>query len=225
MCGRFTNRHSWTEVHAIYGVSAVSQPPSNFLPRYNIAPTDAVPIVRRKDGKRDISFLKWGLVPSTAKNTADAAKLINARAETVAEKPPFRSSFLHRRCLVVADGFYEWKKITAKEKQPYFVTLKDNVPFAFAGIYDWWFPREGPRLETFAINTCPANALVAPLHDRMPVILTPERWPVWLGEELHSPDKVKALLQPFAPERMECWPVGSRVGDVANDDPSLLAPE
>ena len=108
MSGRFTNRYSWSELHALYGLTDSSPPPSNFRPRYNIAPTDAVPVVRRRDGKREALLLKWGMVPFNAKNTADAAKLINARAETVAEKPPFRSPFLHRRCLVVADGFYEW---------------------------------------------------------------------------------------------------------------------
>ena len=116
MCGRFTNRYSWSELHALYGLTDAEPPASNFRPRYNIAPTDAVPVVRRKDGKRSITPLKWGLVPLSAKNTADAAKLINARAETVADKPPFRSAFLHRRCLVPADGFFEWKKITAKQK-------------------------------------------------------------------------------------------------------------
>lgn len=222
MCGRFTNRYSWSELHALYGLTDSSPPPSNFRPRYNIAPTDAVPVVRRKDSKREAVLLKWGMVPFTAKNTADAAKLINARAETIAEKPPFRSPFLHRRCLVVADGFYEWKKISAKEKQPWFITTIDRAPFAFAGVYEGWIPREGPRLETFAIITCAPNSLIAPLHDRMPVMLAPESWPMWLGEQLVSPDRLKTLLKPFDPERMECWPIGKRVGNVANDDAGLI---
>ncbi len=225
MCGRYTNRYSWSELHRLYAVTGVAPPPSNFRPRYNIAPTDTVPVVRRRAGNRAVDFLKWGLVPLTAKNAADAAKLINARAETVPDRAPFRSAFLHRRCLVPADGFYEWKKITPKQKQPYFVTMRDNAPFAFAGIYEYWIPREGPRLETFAIITCPANSVVATLHDRMPVILTPESWPAWLGEQLISPERLKALLKPFPPERMECWPVGPRVGNVANDDPGLIERE
>ncbi len=225
MCGRFTNRYSWSELSRLYSLAGSAPPPSNFRPRYNIAPTDTVPVIRRRAGGRAADFLKWGLVPLSAKNTADAAKLINARAETVADKPLFRSAFLHRRCLVAADGFYEWKKVSAKQKAPYFITLRDNAPFAFAGIYEYWIPREGPRLETFAILTCAPNSLIAPLHDRMPVILPPETWPAWLGEQLVSPDRLKMLLKPFPPEHMDAWPVGPRVGNVANDDEGLIARE
>src|ERR1700756_3571984 len=122
MCGRFTNQYSWAELHALYSLSDQSFPQSNLRPRFNVAPTDEMPVVRIKDGRRELSLFKWGLVPSSSKDTKDAAKLINARAETVAEKPAFRSAFRHRRCLVPANGFYEWKKITPKEKQPYFIT-------------------------------------------------------------------------------------------------------
>ena len=222
MCGRFTNQYSWAELHTLYGLSEASFPPSNFRPRYNIAPTDTVPVVRLKDGKREAALLKWGFVPSSSKDTRDAAKLINARAETVADKPLYRSAFRHRRCLVPADGFYEWKKLSPKEKQAYFITLRDKAPFAFAGLYESWIPREGPRWETFTIITCPPNPLVGTLHDRMPVILAPESWRQWLGEELISPDKLKTLLKPFDAGRMECWPVGKRVGNVANDDAKLI---
>jgi putative SOS response-associated peptidase YedK len=221
MCGRFTNQYTWRELHALYALSDFSFPQSNFEPHYNIAPTQETPVVRIKEGRRELAFLKWGLVPSFSKDTKEAAKLINARAETVSDKPTFRSAFRHRRCLVVADGFYEWKKLGPKEKQPYFITLKDKAPFSFAGLYEWWIPREGSRLETFTIITCKPNPLVADLHDRMPVILGPESWPAWLGEQLLSPDKLKDMLKPFPAERMECWPVGKRVGNVANDDASL----
>jgi len=222
MCGRFTSQYSWAELRALYGLSDISFPATNFPPRYNIAPTQDVPVVRLNDGKREAALLKWGLVPSSAKDTRDAAKLINARSETVAEKPAFRSAFRHRRCLVPADGFYEWQKISPKEKQPWFITLKDKAPFAFAGIYEWWIPREGPRIETFAILTCAPNALCAPVHDRMPVILTPESFRVWLGEELVSPDKLKTLLKPFDAAKMTAWRVGRAVGNVANDEPGLI---
>src|SRR5262249_55482296 len=144
MCGRFTNQYSWQELHGLYALSVDTPPPSNLRPRYNFAPTDPGPVIRLKEGRREISILKWGLVPSTAKDASGAARLINARSETAADKAPFRSAFRHRRCLVVADGFYEWKKITPKEKQPYFITLKDKEPFAFAGLYEFWIPREGP---------------------------------------------------------------------------------
>jgi len=222
MCGRFTNQYSWAELHALYGLSEASFPPSNFRPRYNVAPTDDLPVIRLKDGKREASILKWGLVPSSSKDAKDGAKLINARCETVADKPLYRSAFRHRRCLVPADGFYEWKKLTPKEKQPYFITLKDKAPFAFAGLYEGWIPREGPRLETFTIITCPPNSLVASLHDRMPVILAPDAWPAWIGEQLVSPDKLKTFLKPFDAAKMECWPVDKRVGNVANDDVKLI---
>jgi putative SOS response-associated peptidase YedK len=224
MCGRFTNQYSWEELHALYGLSDVSLPQSNFRPRYNLPPTDPAPIVRIKEGKRELAMLKWGLVPSSSKDASGAAKLINARAETVADKPAFRSAFRHRRCLVPADGFFEWKKLTPKEKQPYFITLKNKEPFAFAGLYEWWIPREGPRLETFTIITCAPNKLTAALHDRMPVILGRESWSAWLGEQLLSPSKLQDMLKPFPADRMECWPVDKRVGNVANDEPDLVKP-
>jgi putative SOS response-associated peptidase YedK len=224
MCGRFTNQYTWAELHRLYSLSDQSFPPSNFRPRYNAPPTDALPVVRLKDGRRQLSLIKWGLVPNFAKDAKEGAKLINARAETVADKPAFKGAFRHRRCLVPADGFYEWQKLSPKEKQPYFITLKDKEPFAFAGLYENWIPREGPRLETFTIITCAPNALLSPIHDRMPVILTREAWGAWLGEELLSPDRLKSLLKPFDSARMELWPVDRRVGNVANDDAALIEP-
>jgi len=225
MCGRFTNQYTWRELHALYSLSDESFPTSNFPRRFNIAPTQTAPVVRLKDGVREIAFLKWGLVPSWAKDTTGGAKMINAKAETVADKPAFRSAFLRRRCLVVADGFYEWRKLSAKEKQPYFITLKDGAPFAFAGLYEWWKPRDGSDLvETFTIITTEANELVRPLHDRMPVILPPEKWPLWLGEAKLSPNGLKGLLAPFPAKLMECWPVDKAVGNVKNDEPFLIAP-
>jgi len=223
MCGRFTNQYSWAELHALYGLSETSFPASNLRPRYNAAPTDDMPVVRLRDGRRELSILKWGFVPSLSKDPKEGAKLINARAETAADKPIFRGAFRHRRCLVPADGFYEWKKLSPKEKQPYFITLKNKAAFAFAGLYESWIPREGPRLETFTILTCAPNPLVATLHDRMPVILAPDAWPAWIGEQLVSPDKVKTYLKPFDAAKMECWPVDKKVGNVKNDDASLIA--
>lgn len=224
MCGRFTSRYSWRELQELYGLSDVSFPQSNFQPRFNLAPTQLAPVVRLKDGRRELAFLKWGLVPSWSKDMSGAAGMINAKAETLADKPEYRSAFRHRRCLVVADGFYEWKKVTPKEKQPYFFTLKDNEPFALAGMWESWIPREGPRIETFAIATCAPNSVVMPVHDRMPVILSRDTWKAWLGEELVSPERLKTLLKPFASERMECWAVDKRVGNVANDEPQLVLP-
>jgi putative SOS response-associated peptidase YedK len=224
MCGRFTNQYTWEELHALYSLSDVSSPQSNFQPRYNVAPTDTMPVVRLKDGKRELAVMKWGLVPSSSKDATDGAKMINARAETVAEKPAFRSAFRHRRCLVTADGFYEWQKLSPKEKQPWFITTKNKEPFAFAGLYEWWIPREGARLETFTIITTTPNAVCKPIHDRMPVVLDRAAWKAWLGEELVSPSKLQDMLKPFPADRMECWPVDSRVGNVKNDDAELVKP-
>jgi putative SOS response-associated peptidase YedK len=224
MCGRFTNRYSSEELRALYGLAETALPASNFAPHYNIAPTQDCAIVRLKDGRRELSLLKWGLVPSSAKDMSGAAKLINARAENIDGRPDVRSAFRHRRCLVVADGFYEWKKLTAKDKQPYYVTTKDKAPFAFAGLHEYWIPREGARIETFTIITCPPNKVVAELHDRMPVMLPPAAWKLWLGEELASPDKVKSILKPFPADATEAWPVDKKVGNVANDEPGLIVP-
>jgi putative SOS response-associated peptidase YedK len=223
MCGRFTCRYSWRELHALYGL-AFDAAPSNFEPRYNIAPMQHAAIVRLKEGGRALSFMRWGLVPSVAQDPSGGAKLINARAETLAEKPAFRSAFLRRRCLVVADGFYEWSG-KGKHKQPWFFALKDAAPFAFAGLWEWWKPRDGSELlETFTIVTVAANETVAPLHERMPAILLPAQWKLWLGEEQPTPDRLKALLKPFPAAAMTCWPVDRRVGTVANDDAALVEP-
>jgi putative SOS response-associated peptidase YedK len=224
MCGRFTNQYTWEELHALYSLSDAPSPQSNFRPRYNVAPTDPMPVVRLKEGKRELGVMKWGLVPSFSKDATGGAKMINARAETVVDKPAYRSAFRHRRCLVPADGFYEWKKLSPKEKQPYFITTKNKEPFALAGLYEWWIPREGPRLETFTIITTTPNALCKPIHDRMPVMLDRAAWKAWLGEELLSPSKLQDMLKPFSAERTESWPVDGRVGNVKNDDAELVKP-
>jgi len=175
-----------------------------------------------QEGRREPVMMRWGLVPSWSKDDTGAARCINAKAETAAEKPSFRAAFKVRPCLVPVSGFYEWKPLGPKEKQPYYITLKDNAPFAFAGLWEWWRPKEAPKeepaLETFTIITCEPNELCAPIHNRMPVILAPEDWPRWLG----TPDDRRALLKPVPSERMECWPVGKAVGNVRNEGPSLV---
>ncbi|HUO97745.1 MAG TPA: SOS response-associated peptidase, partial [Rhizomicrobium sp.] len=221
-CGRFTNQYSWRELYELYSLTDQDMIPSNFQPRYNIAPTQSVPVVRLKNGGRDLVMMRWGLVPSFAKDLSGGAKSINARGETVADKPMFKSAFLRRRCLVPADGFYEWKK-EGNAKQPYFITLRQKAPFAFAGLWEWWRPRDGSaEILTFTIITTAANALVAPLHDRMPVILAPDAWPLWLAEKPVSPGQLQGLLKAFAPEKMESWPVSTKVNKPENDDPGLV---
>ena len=221
MCGRFTNQYSWRQLKELYDITTPYLT-SNFPPRYNIAPTQMSFVVRLdKEGKRELVEMKWGLIPSWAKDTTGGARMINAKAETVAEKPAYRSAFLRRRCLVVADGFYEWKKISPKEKQPYFITSTDGKPFAFAGLYEWWKPNDGSALvESFTIITTTPNELCAPIHDRMPGMLAPENWAVWLG----ATGDHKALLKPFPVKDMQCWPVTKDVGSVKNTGPELVLP-
>jgi len=227
MCGRFTNRYRWRELVELYRITEpYIAPISDMEPRYNFAPTQTGMVVRLDfDGQRQPAMMRWGLVPFFAKDDKGGARLINARAETVAEKPAYRSAFLRRRCLVVTDGFYEWAKISPREKQPYFFTTQFEEPFAFAGLWEWWKPRDGGEiLETFTIITTEPNSLCAPIHDRMPVMLPPDLWSTWLGTSNPSPGDLQKLLGPFPADRMECWPVGKAVGNVANDEPELVEP-
>jgi putative SOS response-associated peptidase YedK len=224
MCGRFTNRYTWRELHALYRLSDQTFPQSNFEPRYNIAPTQNSWVVREREGKRELISMRFGLVPSWSKDDTRAASMINARAETVAEKAAYRAAFKSRPCLVVADGFYEWKQIGPKEKQPYFITLKNRAPFAFGGLWESWNPKDatpnGGPLESFTIITTEPNELCAKLHDRMPLILTPPDWPKWLATA-----EDRAHLLTSAPSSlMECWPVGKAVGNVRNQGPKLIEP-
>jgi putative SOS response-associated peptidase YedK len=193
---------------------------SNFPPRYNIAPTQKSLVVRETNGARELADLRWGLVPSWAKDAKGAARCINARSETVVNKPSFRSAFKSRPCLVIADGYYEWKVLGQKEKQPYYFTLKEHSPFAFAGIWESWKRADDDPVETFALLTTTPNALCATVHDRMPVILGREDWRAWLA----TPDDRKALLRSFPADMMQTWPVGKAVGNVKNDGPQLIEP-
>jgi putative SOS response-associated peptidase YedK len=224
MCGRFTNRFTWRELVERYRITEpYITPISNLQPRFNFAPMQKGIVVRLdKEGRREPAMMRWGLVPSWSKDDAGAAKCINAKAETVADKPSFRAAFKSRPCLVPADGFYEWEKLPDGEKQPWFITTTFEEPFAFAGLWEWWRPQgapgDAPGLETFTILTTEPNTLCAPIHDRMPVMLAHDDWPRWLGRA----DDRKALLRPFPAELMECWPVGRSVGNVRNDRADLL---
>ncbi len=224
MSDRYTNRHSWERLRMLFKLAEEAAEPSGLKPRFNIAPLQEAAVARLKEGRREIALLKWGLVPNTAKDMSAAEKSVTLRAETVADKQDYRSAFRHRRCLVIADGFYAWKKISAKEKQPHYFTAKNDAPFAFAGLWDSWVPREGPRIETFAILTCKSNAVVTPVTERMPVMLPPEAWSAWLGEQLVSPDKLKTYLKPYPDKQMEGWPVAKRIDDASVDEAGLVAP-
>jgi putative SOS response-associated peptidase YedK len=224
MCGRFLNKLPAAEIARIF---RTSNPLPNYPARYNIAPTDQVLTVRfnAKTQERTLDALRWGLVPHWAKYLKFGARCINARAETLATTQAFRDAFKARRCLIPASGFYEWKKIGAT-KQPYAIVPEDDPLFAFAGLWENWRDRaageDAEWVRTCAIVTGEPNALVAPIHDRMPVILPQEAWAQWLGEEPAEPDELRGLLTPFPAERMCAYPISSRVNSVKNDVPELI---
>ncbi|MFO0726068.1 MAG: SOS response-associated peptidase [Myxococcota bacterium] len=199
--------------------------PADWVAHYNVAPTVPALIVRMKkeSTEREAVMARFGLIPPWS-NPASAAKMINARAETVAEKPAYREALLARRCLIPADGFFEWRRSGAakKGKQPYWFQMADERPFAFAGLWERWYDPAGQRVESFAILTTRPNALVAPFHDRMPVILSQEAHALWLDPEVRAPPLLEPLYEPIPAERMIVRAVSRRVNDARNDDPSCL---
>ncbi|HNZ97411.1 MAG TPA: SOS response-associated peptidase [Thermoanaerobaculia bacterium] len=219
MCGRYTLTASGQIVAEAFGLAQVPA----LAPRYNIAPTQLVPIVRAaRGGGRELATVRWGLVPSWAKEAAIGNRLINARGETLAEKPAFRDSFRRRRCLIVADGFYEWQAV-GRRKQPWHFRRPDGAPFAFAGLWARWRDPAGGDLESCAIVTTAANALLAPVHDRMPVLLDPEGTATWLAAS--SPgERLSELLVPAPPATLMGTPVQLLVNDPRHDAPDCLLP-
>ena len=226
MCGRFTQRFSWRELRELLGLIG---PAANLRPRYNVAPSQEVAVVRDGEVGRGLSMLRWGLIPGWARDPAIAYKLINARSETVSEKPSFRSAYRHRRCLIPADGFYEWTR-SGKTKQPWLIGLKGGGVFAFAGLWERWTVPEGAALrgslaelrpgetnETCTILTTSANAAVARVHNRMPAILPPGTFGSWLeGNEVP--------LGPYPADEMRIHPESTLVNRAANDDPRCVEP-
>jgi len=223
MCGRFVQKTPLGDIQVLF---ETANPVPNAPPHYNAAPTQDLAIVRYnpQNRTRALDLLHWGLVPLWAKDRKRFdARCINARSETVATQPAFRDAFERRRCLVPADAFYEWRKRDGKT-QPYAIAPADGI-FAFAGLWERWRePGDGAILRSFAIVTGLPNELCAPIHDRMPVILPPAAWPVWLGEVEASPEELLALLRPYPAALMRVYPVGPAVGNVKNDEPSLLDP-
>lgn len=195
-----------------------------FSARYNAAPMQFMPVLRqRPDGERVIHLLRWGLVPSWSKDDGIAARLINARAETVANKPSFRAAFRRRRCIVPANGFYEWQRLPDR-KQPFYIHPAHGEFFAFAALWERWQPpQDGEAIDTYTILTTAANAAIQPLHDRMPVILAPDDFAPWLAQDTPT-DALQALLQPCANDAVCAHPVSARVGNVRNDDAQLIEP-
>jgi putative SOS response-associated peptidase YedK len=225
MCGRYLLKAPADALRRAFGF--VEQP--NLMPRYNIAPTQDGPVIRERrepKGERTLQLLRWGLIPSWAEDMKSGAKLINARAEGIAERPSFREAFRRRRCLVPADGFYEWRA-EGKLKQPYLIQRRDRAPLAFAGLWERWVPKTQPPepayIDSFTIVTTAANALLKPLHERMPVILAPESFPRWL-DRASSEAELKALLRPAPEDLLAYVPVSTRVNAAAPDDTGLIEP-
>jgi len=215
MCGRFFLQRDPAGLARYF---ETQNPTPNHAASWNIAPTQDSLVVRRHPdtGARHLDVLRWGLVPRWAKDAAGAARLINARSDGIGEKPSFRDAFAKRRCLIPADGFFEWRADEAK--QPYAVAMTSGAPMALAGLWEGWKAPDGSWLKTFCIITTEANAKQALVHHRMPVILRPEDWPAWLGEA----GDVAGLLRPCPADILAAWPVGRRVGKVAENDAALL---
>ena len=192
--------------------------PPELSPRYNVAPSQNIPIVRDEGEKRRFALARWGLIPHWAKDIKIGYSTINARAETVASKPAFRNAFRHRRCLIPADGFYEWQVIPgSKTKQPWFIVLKDREPMAFAGLWERWRSPEGEELESCSIIVTDANEIMRPIHDRMPVILAPCDWDAWLEPDAKDVGGLQGLLKSYPAEGMAAWPVSTKINSPRND--------
>jgi putative SOS response-associated peptidase YedK len=221
MCGRFTLRTSATVIADQFAVFEV--PP--FTARFNIAPTQSVPAIRlepeRPEPRRELVWLRWGLIPGWAQDASIGSRLINARAETVASKPAFRAALRRRRCLLVADGFYEWQA-AGRSKQAYFIHFHDDRPFAFAGLWEAWESPQHAAIETCTLLTTDANELIRPIHDRMPVILPPEAYRSWLDPAIQDPRQLMPLMASYPSDPMEAYPVGSLVNSPAHDTPQCI---
>jgi len=218
MCGRFTIT---LEPAFFQQELELGNLPSEWVPRYNAAPGQSIPVV--KDGEsRDVTMLCWGLVPHWAKDISIGYKMINARSETLQVKPSFKNAFKSRRCLILADGFYEWQQPVAKgtPKAPFRFTLKDGSPFAFAGLWESWHSPENEDLQTCTIITCQPNELLAPIHNRMPVILDRQSCREWLVEK--PEEELAGLLKPYPPEAMTGYPVGQWVNNPRFDDAKCI---
>jgi len=222
MCGRF--RLSRRKQVVMERFDAICDEPE-WEPRYNIAPTQPAAIVRQhpQEPVRKLSMMRWGLVPSWAKDSSTAASMINARSETASTKPAFSDALKHRRCLIPADGFYEWKRLGGS-KQPFCFELNNGELFAFAGLWDRWRDASGTWLKSFSILTTTANPVTSAVHDRMPVILSPESYDLWLDPGMRDVAEVSQLLKPFAGHQMRCYTVSNRVNHVANDDEGCSRP-
>lgn len=222
MCGRFA---LWSAPEDVAEEFGVEEPPE-LERRYNIAPSQPIPAVRADKGNnRELALLAWGLVPFWARERNIGYKMINARAESVARKSAFKAAFQRRRCLIPANGFFEWQRREGRGKQPYFVRLKNRELLAFAGLWDRWTDREtGEVVESCTIITTDANELVIRLHDRMPVVISPDRYGEWLDTGNRDPGRLQPLLAPYPSQEMEIYPVSKDANSPANDSPDVVQP-
>lgn len=218
MCGRF----SAVDIAELYKQFQIENSVASLVPRYNIAPSQEIPAIISKNNKNELMMLRWGLVPNWAKDPSIGYKIINARAETIDIKPSFRHLITSRRCLIPADGFYEWKK-EGKIKKPYRFILQGGKPFTFAGLWDSWTNQEGKIINSCTIITTRSNALIEPIHDRMPVILTKENEKLWIDQDLKEQELLKSLLKPYPEYLMEAYEVSSVVNSPKVDDERCIA--
>ena len=221
MCGRFALTISPLALAKLFQLDEVPE----LEPRYNIAPSQAVAAVvkGREDAQRILKMMQWGLIPFWAKDSSIGSRMINARSETVAEKPSFRAAFRRRRCLVLADGFYEWQKLDGA-KQPFYVTLQDREAFAFAGLWERWEGSENGVVESCTLLTCEPNDLLHPIHNRMPVILNPEDYSLWLDSGFQEAERLQALLCPYPSGRMQAYAVSRYVNSPRHEGPECIVP-
>ena len=221
MCGRFTLTVDPAELQDTFTDFIF---PPKFAPRFNIAPSQPV-LAIPNDGANAADFFIWGLIPMWAKDPSIGNRLINARGETVAEKPSFRGSFKYKRCLILVDGFYEWQTNPGiKIKTPYYIHMKDRKPFVFAGLWDSWESSDGSSLKTCTIITTTPNEIMAPIHDRMPVILHPRDYAKWLDVSPQTPESLLPIIKPFPADNMAAHPVSTLVNKPANVSPELVVP-
>lgn len=221
MCGRFTMTVDPAQLQDAFPWLDV---PEGVEPRYNIAPTQPVAVVAN-NGENRLDFFKWGLIPSWAKDPSIGNRLINARADTLAEKPAFRSAYKRRRCLVLADGFFEWRKDPDKKvKQPMYIRLKTGDPFAFAGLWEVWNSADGSEILSCTIITTEPNELIEEIHNRMPVILPRESYPFWLEPAEKKPEDLQDLLRPYPAHELTAFPVSTIVNSPGNNTPACVLP-
>lgn len=221
MCGRFSQG---TPADILAQLFQLADIPS-WTPRYNIAPTQLVPtvVVTSEHPSRQFRAWRWGLIPSWAKDPSIGSRMINAQAETASTKPAFRAAFRRRRCLMLADGFYEWQQL-GRRKQPFHVRMRDGTPFAFAGLWEHWKGPDGAAIDSCTLLTTEPNDLIRTFHHRMPVILDPKEYDLWLDPGIQEPQRLQPLLRPYSSEVLAAYPVSTRVNNPANDTPDCIQP-